>query len=597
MKHDDERPRPVGCEEIARDRASWGRRRRGVRAPDRGGSGRGEPGGAPPRGRERRSERRDIEEAAVDLMRRRGREILATARRYAATPDDAEDAYQRGLEILLTKAPTSNEEELVPWLKTVVIRTTCLLRHADSAPPGRAPAAKRSLAPQRHASPHRAGRTPLRAPWPMVGTWPEFVLLDTCWVEADNRGGSGAGGSVTRIGRPGQQHATGDAPVESRRGRPGTCPRCGAARTGARWCELCGLDVQPDAVRPPNALSYAAQRREQRWLGEDAARQTSETKQDPPPPTQTDESRARERMNLALRLRSTPQFVGEEEAKMRGLIDQAAQTQSAVPLVAALEHPLASMREGAAVALGALGDTQAVAPLTAALGDRDGRVRAAAFSSRVRIEPERAMELALEALRDVDPEVRVGAVMVLARASPPEAAGEALVEALADRDALVRGRAARELGARGDRRAVGSLTALLKRESPGSRTQEAAADALERLGAGRRVTRQRSRLASPLVLWAVGMALFALGVVLANTTGMGAVVGMVGVAGFVIMLGARVRGVGWQRQDGHFWLGDGVAGGDAVWLGSAADGGWNLGGGDIGSGDFGGGGGDGGGGW
>ncbi len=234
---------------------------------------------------------------------------------------------------------------------------------------------------------------------------------------------------------------------------------------------------------------------------------------------------------------------------------------------------------------------QAVAPLTAALGDRDARVRAAALTSLVRIEPERATELALEALRDADPEVRVEAVTVLARPSSPEPAGEVLIEALGDRDAMVRGRAARALGARGDRRAVGPLTALLKREPPGSRAQEAAADALERLGAGRRVTRERSRLASPMVLWAVGMALFVLGVVLANTTGMGAVVGIVGVAGFAIMIGARVRGVGWQRQDGHFWLGDGVGGGEAVWLGSAAEGGW----GDLGGGDLGGGGGDGGG--
>jgi hypothetical protein len=37
--------------------------------------------------------------------------------------EDAEDAYQRGLEILLRKAPTTRECELVPWLKTVVIRT------------------------------------------------------------------------------------------------------------------------------------------------------------------------------------------------------------------------------------------------------------------------------------------------------------------------------------------------------------------------------------------------------------------------------------------------------------------------------------------
>jgi RNA polymerase sigma factor (sigma-70 family) len=45
---------------------------------------------------------------------------MATARRFAATPEDAEDAYQRGVEILLTKAPTTAEEELVPWLRTVV---------------------------------------------------------------------------------------------------------------------------------------------------------------------------------------------------------------------------------------------------------------------------------------------------------------------------------------------------------------------------------------------------------------------------------------------------------------------------------------------
>jgi len=39
---------------------------------------------------------------------------------YAATRDDAEDAYQRGLEILLTKAPTTSEDDLVSWLKTAV---------------------------------------------------------------------------------------------------------------------------------------------------------------------------------------------------------------------------------------------------------------------------------------------------------------------------------------------------------------------------------------------------------------------------------------------------------------------------------------------
>jgi RNA polymerase sigma factor (sigma-70 family) len=69
-----------------------------------------------------------IDEAALGLAIRHGAQILATARRYAATPEDAEDAYQRGLEILLTKAPTTREEELVPWLKTVVKHEAFALR-------------------------------------------------------------------------------------------------------------------------------------------------------------------------------------------------------------------------------------------------------------------------------------------------------------------------------------------------------------------------------------------------------------------------------------------------------------------------------------
>jgi DNA-directed RNA polymerase specialized sigma24 family protein len=73
--------------------------------------------------RRARPARADVDEAALELLARHGPQILATARRYAATPEDAEDAYQRGLEILLTKAPTTSESDLVPWLKTVVLRT------------------------------------------------------------------------------------------------------------------------------------------------------------------------------------------------------------------------------------------------------------------------------------------------------------------------------------------------------------------------------------------------------------------------------------------------------------------------------------------
>jgi len=78
--------------------------------------------------RDRRLVRAEVDEAALELLARHGSQILATARRYAATPEDAEDAYQRAFEILLTKAPTTSEEELVPWLKTVVKHEAFALR-------------------------------------------------------------------------------------------------------------------------------------------------------------------------------------------------------------------------------------------------------------------------------------------------------------------------------------------------------------------------------------------------------------------------------------------------------------------------------------
>ena len=83
-----------------------------------------EPAGAASADHQRvRPPRVEVDRVAVDLIHRRSPEILGTARRYAANLDDADDAYQRGLEILLRKAPSTREEDLVPWLKTVVIRT------------------------------------------------------------------------------------------------------------------------------------------------------------------------------------------------------------------------------------------------------------------------------------------------------------------------------------------------------------------------------------------------------------------------------------------------------------------------------------------
>lgn len=67
----------------------------------------------------------DVEAAALELLERHGSALMATARRFAGSREDAEDAFQRGVEILLTKAPVRDgrlipTDELVPWVRTVV---------------------------------------------------------------------------------------------------------------------------------------------------------------------------------------------------------------------------------------------------------------------------------------------------------------------------------------------------------------------------------------------------------------------------------------------------------------------------------------------
>ncbi len=89
----------------------------------------------------------ELSAAALELVERHAGQIMATARRYAATAEDAEDAYQRGLEIMLTRAPSTAEDQLVPWLKTVVKHEAFALRRQrdrhtptgdDGDPPERA---------------------------------------------------------------------------------------------------------------------------------------------------------------------------------------------------------------------------------------------------------------------------------------------------------------------------------------------------------------------------------------------------------------------------------------------------------------------------
>ena len=62
--------------------------------------------------------RRELNPEALRLLERFGAQMLATARRYSASPHDAEDAYQRAAEILLTHRPSGTDDELCRWLRT-----------------------------------------------------------------------------------------------------------------------------------------------------------------------------------------------------------------------------------------------------------------------------------------------------------------------------------------------------------------------------------------------------------------------------------------------------------------------------------------------
>lgn len=66
--------------------------------------------------------------AAVETYARNETALRRTARRYSLCEDDAEDALQRGLEILLSKAPAGDSRELIKWTQTVVKHEALAIR-------------------------------------------------------------------------------------------------------------------------------------------------------------------------------------------------------------------------------------------------------------------------------------------------------------------------------------------------------------------------------------------------------------------------------------------------------------------------------------
>jgi RNA polymerase sigma factor (sigma-70 family) len=68
-------------------------------------------------------------EAAV-VLAVHGPRFLRRARRFSLCADDADDAFQRAAEIMLTKAPPLEPRRLVAWMHVVVRREALALRRA-----------------------------------------------------------------------------------------------------------------------------------------------------------------------------------------------------------------------------------------------------------------------------------------------------------------------------------------------------------------------------------------------------------------------------------------------------------------------------------
>src|SRR4051794_5807644 len=70
------------------------------------------------------------EQLVLDLIAGHADSLLRTARRYSLCADDAQDAYQRGLEILMRHAARLDADRAAGWLHTVVKNEALALNKA-----------------------------------------------------------------------------------------------------------------------------------------------------------------------------------------------------------------------------------------------------------------------------------------------------------------------------------------------------------------------------------------------------------------------------------------------------------------------------------
>ena len=91
----------------------------------------------PPPSSGRNGPRADTEELVLAVVSRHAEGLLRLARRHSLCASDAEDAYQRGLEIFLKHAPRLDPERAPAWLRTVVKHEAMAVRRSrqrDLAP-------------------------------------------------------------------------------------------------------------------------------------------------------------------------------------------------------------------------------------------------------------------------------------------------------------------------------------------------------------------------------------------------------------------------------------------------------------------------------
>jgi len=78
----------------------------------------------------RHAEGRLRRQAAIAVLAAGERAFRRTAGRYSLCADDAEDAYQRAVEILLTRAPGRPPEQLAAWMQVVTRREALSVRRS-----------------------------------------------------------------------------------------------------------------------------------------------------------------------------------------------------------------------------------------------------------------------------------------------------------------------------------------------------------------------------------------------------------------------------------------------------------------------------------